>query len=80
MLSNGQSYADATTAVSFRTSDRFLVKLIRGPSMVTVGMGSTSIFAIRRASCQFNNRRGVLLTPAREGIEDLGFDHVFAQL
>jgi len=70
MLSNGQSYADATIAVSFRTSDRFLDKLIRRPSMITVGMGITSIFPIRRASCQFINRRGVLLTPAREGLHD----------
>jgi hypothetical protein len=77
MLSNGQSYADATMVVSFRTSDRFLDKLIRGPSMITVGMGITSIFQIRRASCQFIDRRGVLLTPAREGFDDCGFDQIF---
>jgi hypothetical protein len=41
--------------------------LIRGPSMITVGSSITSVFQIRRASCQFINRRGVLLTPAREG-------------
>jgi hypothetical protein len=78
MFSNGQSYAEATTVVSFRTSDRFLVKLIRGPSMITVGMGITSIFQIRRASRQFINRRGVLLTPARKGFNDGRFDQVFA--
>ena len=78
MFSDGHSYAEATTAVSFRTSDRFLVKLIRGPSMIIVGMGITSIFQIRRASCQFINRRRMLLTPAREGFNDRRFDPVFA--
>ena len=78
MFSNGQSYADATRAVSFWISDRFLDKLIRGPSMITVGIGITSIFQIRRASCQFINRRGGLLTPAREGFNDRRFDQVFA--
>jgi len=61
MFSNGQSYADATRAVNFWIGDRFLDRSIRGPSMITVGMGITSIFQIRRASCQFINRRGVLL-------------------
>ena len=33
MLSNGQSYADATRAMRFWISDRFLDRLIREPSM-----------------------------------------------
>jgi len=55
MLSNGQSYADATMAMSFWISDRFLDKLIRGTSMITVGMDMTSLFQIRRASGHFIN-------------------------